>query len=80
MLAVSAPSYFYIMAFKYAPATHVELIMYIWPMIVIIGNVLFYHGGLARSRGRQLPCTEVFTLWKKAHIRQDVGRANSAVT
>ena len=42
MLAVSAPSYFYIMAFKYAPATHVELIMYIWPMIVIIGNVLFY--------------------------------------
>ena len=41
--AVSITSGMYIMAFKYAPPVHVELVMFVWPILVIVGNMLFLH-------------------------------------
>ena len=41
-LAVGGTSFFYISATKLAPPVHVELIMYIWPLFVFVGNVLFF--------------------------------------
>ena len=41
--AVSVTAAFYIMAFKYAPPIHIELVMYIWPILVILGNMVFFN-------------------------------------
>jgi drug/metabolite transporter (DMT)-like permease len=41
--AVSLTSAMYITAFKFAPPVHVELVMFIWPIIVILGNVIFFN-------------------------------------
>ena len=40
--AVAGTSALYIYSFKLAPPVHVELIMYVWPVLVLLGNVLFF--------------------------------------
>lgn len=41
--AVSGTSALYITAFKLAPPVHVELLMYIWPIVVLLANTCFFH-------------------------------------
>lgn len=41
--AVSGSSALYITALKLAPPVHVELLMYIWPMVVLLANRWFFH-------------------------------------
>jgi len=40
--AVAGTSALYIYSFKLAPPVHVELIMYVWPVLVLLGNVIFF--------------------------------------
>jgi drug/metabolite transporter (DMT)-like permease len=39
--AIYGNDYFYFEAFKYAPASHVDLINYLWPILIIIFSGLF---------------------------------------
>ena len=38
-IAISGTACLYISAFKYSPPVHVEIIMYVWPIIVILTNI-----------------------------------------
>jgi drug/metabolite transporter (DMT)-like permease len=46
--AVSGSSALYITAFKLAPPVHVELLMYIWPMVVLCANRWFFQEPITR--------------------------------
>ena len=48
--AVSITSAMYISAFKYAPPVHVELVMFVWPILVILGNIIFHNEKISYSK------------------------------
>jgi len=46
--SVSGSSVLYITAFKLAPPVHVELLMYIWPIVVLLANRWFFREPITR--------------------------------
>ena len=49
-VAIGGNSLLYISAMQLAPPVHVELIMYMWPLMVFIGNVVFFGQAISAKR------------------------------
>ena len=49
-MAIGGNSLLYISAMQLAPPVHVELIMYMWPLMVFIGNVVFFGQAISAKR------------------------------
>ena len=64
--AVSITSAMYISAFKYAPPIHVELVMFVWPILVILGNIIFHNEKI--SYAKFLAIASCFTAFILLHF------------